>query len=514
MGRIKYIFFIIVFLIIFGNYIFAKEYLKDEYKFENKENGETNVVINGKQPLDYTLDEASKMTKSGNPLDLVVAYKDYVESIGETISQDEFNHDFRIGDFEEDEEYPKIYDDLYKASFKIEDNLKENLVPENNNIEYVSQKDKSNNVVKIIIICIVLIIIVVCYIIKRIKALLLLGLGILAYGIFSIFVAKQVEDKYNHISNYIINGTKDNHIVNNIDKMNDEKFRKEYIENISREWNVAGFINGYMMNINYILKLKNSKESFFSINEYFEDKKWDDRFIDDQEYEKYRKELDNWSFTNMEKDLYVRNVPILKYDNSKLDERINIITQNSIEYYEDKKIFNNIDISDIDSENESTFFENLIKRINIEGINYKNWQEEYKSYEELYIYFRNIYGSFGVTSYRNDFDNSVISYFKDWYIDGESRDIELPYGVTLEYRAPEFIKKDIKEIVYTNERELDHDSKEKQVYVMYYKDSEGKLGASYTDVEFTKTGRNYEISFNPVDLMYDIKKPTAKLVVK
>lgn len=107
-----------------------------------------------------------------------------------------------------------------------------------------------------------------------------------------------------------------------------------------------------------------------------------------------------------------------------------------------------------------------------------------------------------------------IAYFKDWYIDGESRDIDLPYGVTLEYREPEFVKKDIQEIVYTNEQELDHNSKEPQVYVMYYKDSEGKLGAAYTDVEFTKTGRNYEISFNPIDLMYDIKKPTARLVVK
>lgn len=49
---------------------------------------------------------------------------------------------------------------------------------------------------------------------------------------------------------------------------------------------------------------------------------------------------------------------------------------------------------------------------------------------------------------------------------------------------------------------------------MYYENLEGKLGASYADIEFTETGSNYEILFNPVDLMYDIKKLTERLVIK
>ncbi len=200
----------------------------------------------------------------------------------------------------------------------------------------------------------------------------------------------------------------------------------------------------------------------------------------------------------IENNLLFDNISLLKYmNNNKKEMEYEILFDKDIE-----KLYNNIIKAD---KNILLLIEQLKNKININDISID---------EPLFQYLDRIIDAGYIVSDVDYYDNNVISYFKDWYIDGESRDIELPYGVTLEYREPEFVKKDIKEIVYTNERELDHNSKEPQVYVMYYKDFKGKLNGTYTDVTFIKTRNDYIIDFNPYELLYDLKKPTVRLVVK
>ena len=98
-------------------------------------------------------------------------------------------------------------------------------------------------------------------------------------------------------------------------------------------------------------------------------------------------------------------------------------------------------ISDIISNDKSISFNNFINELN-NCIKIKDSNPN----EIMFKYVNRIMSDAYILHSHKYYDNSVISYFKDWYIDGESRDIELPYGVTLEYREPEFVKKDIEEI--------------------------------------------------------------------
>ena len=513
--RYRMLLLINIFIVLIAFKFNASEYLKDGYEF--KENRYEDIAINGiTQPLDYTLNDASGIVKSGNPLDLVVAYKEYTESIGETINPDEFEHDFVMGDLGEweDDEDDSIGNDLTKVSLEIEENLSKNVIPTNDNIEYNQIKSELNNFQTIIVVGILLVIFIVLFALKRNKIFIILCLLVLLYEIYSVLIVTQVEDKYNHIENYILNGVIDNHLSKKIEIDYDDKFKADFINKYSRDWD-ANVINGYLMSLNYCNKFIKNNEDFPTIYKFWEDDGWLD--FDNKSYysnyDEFKKHIDELYSDNrspwQDEKVFVEDVPLLNYENERdINERIDIRIHNKLDYYEIKKVYENINN---DKSDKVIFLDDLQNKLT-ELIPYHNWEDNYM--EELYKYIRRVWGGFDSYHYNKYFDNQVISYFKDWYINGESRNIELPYGVVFSYKAPEFVKKDIKEIVYTNERELDHDSTDKQVYVMYYKDSEGKLGASYCEIEFKKTGNNYEMYFNPIFLMYNLNKPIISLEVK
>lgn len=454
-------------------------------------------------PLFDTMEEASSKSKTGNPLDLFVDYKNYMDSVGETIDSNQFINWWASED-EIQTQYesirkntPQIIEELETESASIDKNLRHEVIPSNDNFEYRTVATKTYSIKKIVAIVVLLVILIILYIFKRKKVFIIIGLVVVAYGILRIGTVKQIEDKCNHIEEYLL-GISDKHISHNVN-IDVNKTKDEISDKLDLKWDISQLINDYILKIcscNYSINKGMLIPEKYKTN----DGKEDFTFLF------YNDENVSSGFGYPSDYLFNDNISIFRCKSKEeilFEELFEKIEKQTTSYNDLLKIYDNV------KNNESDKFIECLDSINSKvTYNEPNKKEEVFNYLERIMNLTYIYDSSGYT------DCSAISYFKDWYIDGESRDIELPYGVTLEYRAPEFVKKDIKEIVYTNERELDHDSKEKQVYVMYYKDSEGKLGASYTDIEFTKTGNNYEISFNPVDLMYDIKKPTARLVVK
>lgn len=518
MKKIVFILICLIKILILLQFVYANEYLKDDYEFNSYDYfDEVQIRLNGEKPLNYTLNEASKMTKSGNPLDLVLAYKEYAQSIGETISKYDFEQDFVIGEGEDNYDGPEVHtidSDLYSMSGNIKWNLSKNVIPTNDNIEYNQIKSELNNFQTIIVVGILLVIFIVLFVLKRNKIFIILCLLVLLYGIYSVLIVRQVEDKYNHIENYILNGVIDNHLSKKIEIDYDDQFKADFINKYSRDWD-ANVINGYLMSLNYCNKFIKNNEDFPTIYKYCEDcgMFFIDEYSPYTNYDEFKKYVDELYSNNIdpwqEEKVFVEDLPLLNYENERdINENFDIRVHNKFDYYEMKNVYEKINN---DNSYKVFFLVNLQNQL-IKLIPYHDWEDNYM--EELYKYVRRVWGHIDRYDYSEYFDNQVIPYFKDWYINGESRDIELPYGVVFSYKAPEFVKKDIKEIVYTNERELDHDSTEKQVYVMYYKDSEGKLGASYCEIEFKKTGNNYEMYFNPIFLMYNLNKPIISLEVK
>lgn len=440
-----------------------------------------------------TVEEASKKSKSGNPLDLVVEYKNYMESKGEAIDSDVLV-DWNPTVEDPNEVIPKIVTELYKYKLENESNLKENIILINENIEYKDKTLKTTNTKMLLVISILLLLFAVLFILKRKRIFLLFGCVLIVCGIIRIIVTEQVIDNHKNIENYIL-GMPNKYISKSVDV---DKYLNEMKDILKLKYDISILINDYILKEFICVVATKNGETIREKELYNYDSSIypSYEFIDD--------------ITDYPEKTYFEDIPLYKYNEYKANSYNSIEEMLSSEIQKEGIMYEDVvKICDHISYDKTIDFDNFINELN-RCIKIK----ETNPNEIMFKYVNRIMSKVYVLYSHKYYDNSVISYFKDWYIDGKSRDIELPYGVTLEYRAPEFVKKDIKEIVYTNERELDHDSNEKQVYVMYYKDSDGKLGASYTDIEFTKTGSNYEISFNPVDLMYDIKKPTARLVVK
>lgn len=484
------IFNILVIVFTLTNLSFAKEYLRDDYQFVEGEigYGGGGIVNNDtgieKHAFEYTIKEAIEITKSNNPLDLVVSYKENEVRTGKIDGSYQ-----NVGDYDDtvDEEEIDFNSILYKlsdASLEVKHNVEDNTIPQSY-IQNIKEINDNKNIKLIVVLSFLLIVSIVILILTKKKIVIVASVVILLIGIYHLIPTKQLIDKHNHIEEYIL-GISNNNISEDVDI---NKSIAEMKKTLNLKWNISKLINDYIVKVNSCYKLINNNATLPNTDE----ETWDEN-----EYGAFGYIDDFGDSTNYK----LKDIPLLKYKtNEGFIELSNETLQKGIEYDEIKSIYYDV------SNNGSSFTDYLNDLSS--NIDYNSIDDS----ELLFHYLARIIDPMYVGHSSEYYNNEVISYFKDWYIDGESRDIELPYGVTLEYKEPEFVKKDIKEIVYTNEPELNIDDSEKQVYVMYYKDSNGNLGASYTDIQFVKSGSNYKILFNPVDLMYEVNKPTIKLIV-
>lgn len=476
--KILFLLNILLIILTLANITLANAYLKDGYELigstiKNDDKTYNMYEINNK--------DAKNISKTGNPLELVVAYKEEMDEGIDGSYQDVGNYEYESGDYENDTSIQRYLGDM---RYNIRVNLENNIIPQSFT-QNIKEINDTKNIKVLVILSILLIISIVILILTKKKIIIVASVVILLIGIYHLIPTKQLIDKHNHIEEYVL-GISNNNILEDVDV---DKSITEMKKTLNLKWNISKLINDYIVKVNSCYKLINNNATLPNTDE----ETWDENehgafgYIDG---------FDDSTNYNL------KDIPLLKYQtNEGFIELSNETLQKGIEYDGIKNIYDDV------SNNSSSFNEFLTNLTS--SVDYNSIDES----ELLFHYLARIIDPMYVCNSSEYYNNEVMSNFKDWYIDGESRDIELPYGVTLEYKEPEFIKKDIKKIVYTNEPELNTDDSEKQVYVMYYKDSNGNLGASYTDIQFVKSGSNYKILFNPVDLMYEVNKPTIELIV-
>ena len=474
------IFNILVIVFTFTNLNYANKYLKEKYELIG---GEVEGADNGRHIIDWKVEEAKKVTKTGNPLDLVVAYK--MDGRIDGSYQDVGQHDYYLDEDPNLSDYQKnmIIKIIQNTNYMI-DNMKNNTIPQSY-IQNIKEINDTKNIKLLVVLSFLLIVSIVILVLTKKKIIIVASAVILLIGIYHLIPTKQLIDKHNHIEEYVL-GISNNNISEDVDV---DKSITEMKKTLNLKWNISKLINDYIVKVNSCYKLINNNATLPNTDK----ETWDEN-----EYSAFGYIDDFDDSTNYN----LKDIPLLKYKtNEGFIELSNETLQKGIVYDDIKKIYDDV------SNNSSPFNEFLTNLTS--SVDYNSIDES----ELLFHYLARIIDPMYVCNSSEYYNNEVISNFKDWYIDGKSRNIELPYGVTLEYKEQKKKKKDIKEIVYTNEPELNTDDSEKQVYVMYYKDSNGNLGASYTDIQFVKSGSNYKILFNPVDLIYDVNKPTIKLIV-
>ena len=482
--------FVIVLLLIFGftKISLGNKYLKDGYDVnmnsEIKKDGKVICPIG-------TIGESKEITKTGNPLDLVVAYKE--ASNGQLDGTYMFVGN---GIWEQEDEYTDLQKWVSREDSKISNNIRENNIPYNYNYEYVVKQKESEFILHIFVMVILLLLCIYLMTVFHKKIIIIAYIVVISLLVRGVVLYLTPIDNYNHIADYIL-GVSNKHISKEINIDKNKKILDDKFKNI--KWSISKIVNDYIVKTSASLKLCNNNiEPNIITNEY--DIKYFDHhnnfdYIDEIEG---RKEKQQCFYSNDIYDFKVNDC----FSNYFYD--YDGISRKSIDYCEEFiKLYDNVKTSN------NKYFDIFIDDIS-NKISFHNARDS----ELLLHYLTRIISSCYLDESDDYYDNDVISYFKDWYIDGDSRDIELPYGVVLEYRQWEFVKKDIKEILYTNERELDHDDTSPQVLVVYYKDSNGNIGGTATDITFIKTGENYEMFFDPVDILYEIKRPTVRLLVK
>ena len=478
------IFNILVIVFTFKNLYFANAYLKDEYKLY----GDTIESDNAKYNMyEIKNSESKKVTKTENSLDLVVAYKN--EKNGKI---DGSYKDVGNGRWEQDDEMTDLQMLVTSAWQDIKENIRKNTIPYDYNYEYTENKKKSNNYIIITILFIILLLSIVLLIVIHKKIIIIVCIIVFSLLINQLFIYITPEDNYNHIAEYIL-GISDKHIAKGLTAERSMKLLDDKLNNI--HWSIAKIVNDYIVKTYASIFLYSNNIEPVIENYHSEYDEIDYEYIDgfDSIAEIEQRNSDTFASITM-------------YNFKESDCVSN--------YLYDYDGISRSGISMIDCyrnllSNRVNNFEYIINHL-LDKLSYNDEIDK----ELLFHYVARISPSLYIMDSNDYYNNDVISYFKDWYINGESRNIELPYGVILEYKKHKFVKKDIQEILYTNERELDHESKEPQVLVIYYKDSKGNISGVATDITFTKTGTDYEMSFDPFDLLYEITRPTAILTIK
>lgn len=443
--------------------VFSKGLLKDGYEFDKYKS------INGKVAYDYTIDEASELSKSGNPLDFAIEYK--MECDGNFTDITYHNEEDEWGN------PPQILVDLAKIKRMVRENVQSESIP-----LLVNDSEKkiytSIPLISIVFFVALLFMVVILFALNKKKYVVTILIILIVFSIFNIIIYNNnniKQGRFKSIERFIMLDEMDEHICADVNKPIKKENTLKYYNN---KWDVSQIINDYLSKISICMQHANE-----------DSKKIEDIYPKNDEV----MNAGNYAF--------FEDLPMAKYLNNVSCEDI---LKSFMNYADLMKLsrnvstFEKIDVSD------------ELKRI----IQFKSIDDVDKD-EYLFEYLKRISDPIYLNMELEFFDFKTILEYKDWYIEGVNDiRIELPYGAIINYESPKFVKKDIREVLYTNEQELDFDSKDKQVLIVYYKDSSGKMNGTYTDIELVKTGEDYIIDFNPYELLYDIKKPTVKLVVK
>ena len=342
---------------------------------------------------------------------------------------------------------------------------------------------------------VVLLVVIVLIFLKKKKAILIiLILSIIAFGLNLMYIHIINSKKFSNDITEFLNSKNANSISRTIKSKYNENFIKE---ECSKDWNISYFINDYITKVLYCVKCKNNGEmpNVKEIN----------KSIKGFKGNSYLFESDRVMTTNgdycSDQDEYVDGTKYLFDDFGVYSE---YTTEESI-----MKIYNNITDDDCEDYRNGTFIKKLVSKID-KVINSRNLND-FKSMS-LCDYFRMIYPEMYFLYYgKIENNDSVVFHIKYWYVTGESRDIELPYGMIVHYEKPTYEDKDIKEIICNNYDLLDRNSDEDQYLYNYYINSNGIYKGTFVKINFINENGKRKAYFNPFDLTKNIKRASVRI---
>lgn len=313
--------------------------------------------------------------------------------------------------------------------------------------------------------------------------------SIFVFVINLIYVYNRDNGKFTSDITFFLEGKKTSSISAEIKN----KYNEEYIkEECDKDWNISYFINDYIAKVLYCVKCKSNGQKPVVNDMYKTIKDTNEMpFL----FESNRVMTTDGNYCS-DQDEYVDGTKYLFNDFGVYSE---YITEEDM-----IKIYDSITEEDCEDYKNGIFTKKLVKKID-NLINSRNFED----FNEMLLcdFFEIIFPEMYFLIYgRIENNDSVVFHIKYWYINGESRDIELPYGVTIHYEKPRYEDKDIKEIVCNNYDLLEKQSNELQYLYNYYVDSKGKYNGSFAEIKFIDEGGQRKAFFNPYDLTKNIKR--------
>lgn len=419
---------------------------------------------------DMTLKEAIEYSQSGNPIEAVLDYCKENNLYGANTFTEQFG----------DGEWGNVKLGSTDRINRIIEGGVEGLEEKHKNEQKEEITIENKNLFLVYIILIVLIAVLILSIIKRKRMLVILcSIASLVIIVLIVMNLMKVINKNNLYNNTLS-------LLNNID----DKKAEENL-NLDKEINISHEINDYIIKVWYCAKCKAENIDIFDndmINGYHvmdEPIIFYDDYIDvDKNYvsksEYYGKKIvSDWTG---------RDYPIQTAGISKETT---------------KGIYDNLTDKDIEDYKNGTLINKLVVELK-NKIKYREHTDKMFEREQLSDYIA-IIAQGSSCYFSKDIDNEVKSNYKYWYLDGENKIIELPYGVYLKYEKQEVEKIDNEEWIYTNINEIDYINNDEYLYAYYIKD--GKLYGEYAAID----NENEKISFNPYELTHKIKKAKVSL---
>lgn len=427
---------------------------------------------------EMTLKEAIEYSQNGNPIDAVLDYCKENNLYGAETFAEEFG----------DGEWGKVYDRL--GSTVIINKTIEKTIGEGREVLEEKHKSEQKKEVytdlkskyELYIAFGLLIVLLIILILKKKKTAIILNSIVLVVVIALIVVNIIKVINKNNLYNNVLNS------LNNID----DKKAEENL-NLDKEINISNEINDYIIKVWYCAKCKaesidlfdndmtNSNNAFEAPIYFYDD------YIDVDE--NYVKKTD-----------YYAKMLITDWTGRDYPKQTVGISKETT-----KGIYDNLTDEDIEDYKKGTLIDKFVVELK-NNIKYREHSDKMFERESLSDYTAIIAQS-SACYFSRYIDDEVKKNYKYWYLDGENRTIELPYGVYLKYEKQEVEKIDNVKWIYTNINEIDYINDVSVLYAYYIKDN--KLYGDYavTEVE------NEKILFNPYELTHKIKKARISLTL-
>lgn len=373
------------------------------------------------------------------------------------------------------------------------DEVKHNIANENvkSEIQIITNGSKNINIYLLFVVMFIIISIVLLLKKHKLFSVLFFVCSLILI-VFMMFNDKGYKTVKNDISEYLINNNKSSSISKLNDKYDDNYIQKQ----CNKDWNISYFINDYICKVYDCIKAKSENIEFSDIKINKTNKFY------------------NFAVTRTGKEAKYNLFEDYNKILNENDEDFAVL--NDFITYEDMgKIYNSITDKDIKNYNDGLFMDDFVKKID----SVVDHKKDFNNIKNLSIseYFEAIISQDNFSDYDYyilENNNNPLLYAKYWYISGKNRDIELPYGVIMHYTKPEYLKKDINEMICNNYDFLDKNSNDDQYLFNYYRDSSGDYKGAFAKVNFVDEDGLRKAFFNPFDLKYDIKRPYVSATIK